>query len=299
MNIDHLKTFCLIVEEGSITAAAKLSFLSQPAVTRQLHQLESYYGTLLFERAKGNLKITKTGEMLYPIAKSIVKDFQLSKEIIQQAKNSYNQVLNVGASFTIGEFLLPKMLGDFKNLYPETNVTLTIKNTPGILEDLSEDVIDIALVEGHVEDGEFSVEKFSDDYLILVCPPNHPWDGEIPVEALKTERMIWREPHSGTRHIVENFLKENGILHEIESYMVLGSMQAIKSAVEAGLGISIMPKLVVKRELELGLIKKVDMKGVHLTRSLWMVRKNQRFQKEALQQFVTLIHEKYAENQDT
>jgi DNA-binding transcriptional LysR family regulator len=291
LNIDSLKTFCLVVDEGSISQAARLSFVSQPAVTRQIRQLENLYGTLLFDRTEGKLIVTETGKMLYPFAKAIINDFNRSKEVILQATGEYNSNIRVGASLTIGEFLLPNLLGRFKKLTPEINVTLTIKNTPSVLEDLANDVIDIGLVEGIVEDKKFTVTKFADDELILVYPADHPWKekSEIEINELANERMIWRESISGTRLIIENALKEHGVLDKIESYMEIGSTQAIKSAVESGLGVSILSRLTVARELELGFLKEMKISGINIKRSLWLVKKPQRFNRNSVTSFVEFI----------
>ena len=291
LNIENLKIFCLVVDEGSISQVARLSFVSQPAITRKIHILEDFYGTLLFDRSEGKLKVTETGRILYHFAKAIVNDFNHSKEVIQQVTGESNIHLTVGASLTIGEYLLPSLLGKFKKQKPDIRVTLTINNTPHVLEDLSNDVIDLALVEGLVENNSFMVEKFADDELILVCPSDHPWSNrtEINIEELGNERMIWRESISGTRLIVENTLREYGILDKIESYMEIGSTQAIKSAVEAGLGISILPKLTVARELEQGFLHEVSISGIDITRNLWLVKKNKRFNKTGLSDFVEFI----------
>jgi DNA-binding transcriptional LysR family regulator len=291
LKLENLKMFCLVVDEGSISQAARLSFLSQPAVTRQIHQLENYYNTLLFDREEGRLRVTEAGKLLYPFAKAIVNDFNHSKEVIQQSTGKYNANLIVGASLTIGEYLLPSLLGRFKKQQPEIKVTLTIKNTPRVLEDLSNDVIDLALVEGLVENSDFIVEKFAEDELILVCPSDHPWKDrkEIQLEELGNERMIWRESISGTRLIVENMLREHGVLAKIESYMEIGSTQAIKSAVEAGLGISILPRLTVARELEQGFLREVVISRIDITRNLWLVRKNNRFNKIGVSKFVNFL----------
>lgn len=291
LKLENLKMFCLVVDEGSISQAARLSFLSQPAVTRQIHQLENYYNTLLFDREEGRLRVTEAGKLLYPFAKAIVNDFNHSKEVIQQSTGKYNANLIVGASLTIGEYLLPSLLGRFKKQQPEIKVTLTIKNTPRVLEDLSNDVIDLALVEGLVENTDFIVDKFAEDELILVCPSDHPWKErkEIQLEELGNERMIWRESISGTRLIVENMLREHGVLEKIESYMEIGSTQAIKSAVEAGLGISILPRLTVARELEQGFLREVDIYRINMARNLWLVRKNKRFNKIGVSKFVDFL----------
>ncbi|WP_342605379.1 LysR family transcriptional regulator [Peribacillus sp. FSL E2-0159] len=291
MKLENLKMFCLVVDEGSISQAARLSFLSQPAVTRQIHQLENYYNTLLFDREEGRLRVTEAGKLLYPFAKAIVNDFNHSKEVIQQSTGKYNANLIVGASLTIGEYLLPSLLGRFKKQQPEIKVTLTIKNSPRVLEDLSNDVIDLALVEGLVENTDFIVDKFAEDELILVCPSDHTWKDrkEIQLEELGNERMIWRESISGTRLIVENMLREHGVLEKIESYMEIGSTQAIKSAVEAGLGISILPRLTVARELEQGFLREVGISRIDITRNLWLVRKNKRFNKIGVSKFVDFL----------
>ncbi|WP_462410860.1 LysR family transcriptional regulator [Neobacillus sp. Marseille-QA0830] len=289
MNIESLKMFCLVVDEGSISQAARLNYVSQPAVTRQIHQLENFYGTLLFDRTDGKMKVTEAGKLLYPFAKSIVRDFNRSKEVITQAMGEYHTNLHVGASLTIGEYLLPRLLGRLKKQHPEIKVSLTIKNTPGVIEDLANDVIDLALVEGIFENTGFIVEKFAEDELILVCSPDHKWKERIEIEELANENMILRESISGTRIIVENMLKEYGALEKIESYMELGSTQAIKSAVEAGLGISILPRLTVARELEQGILREVTINKIHINRNLWLVKKNQRFHKTSVTNFLDYI----------
>ena len=291
LNIENLKMFCLVVDEGSISQAARLSFVSQPAVTRQIHQLENFYGALLFDRSEGKLSVTEIGRVLYPFAKAIINDFNHSKEVIQQLTDEYHANLRVGASLTIGEYLLPRLLGKFKKQKPEIKVTLTIKNTALVLEDLSKDVIDLALVEGAVENTDFIVEKFAEDELILICSSDHPWKDrkEIHIEELGNERMIWRESTSGTRHTVESKLREYGVLEKINSYMEIGSTQAIKSMIEAGLGITILPRLTVARELEQGLLREVNISGVKITRNLWLVKKNQRFNKVEVDNFVQFI----------
>ncbi|WP_121614314.1 LysR family transcriptional regulator [Mesobacillus foraminis] len=288
MNIDNLKMFCLVVDEGSISQAARLAYISQPAVTRQIHQLENFYGTLLFDRTEGKMRITEAGKMLYPFAKAIVSDFNRSKEMLEHATGENNLNLKVGASLTIGEYLLPNLLGRFKKHKPEVKVTLAIRNTPSILEYLSNDVIDLALVEGIVDNTGFIVEKFADDELVLVCAIDHPWKDrtEIDVEELINERMIWRESISGTRLIIENMLGKYGVLDKMESYMELGSTQAIKSAVEAGLGVGILSRLAVARELELGLLNEVKLRGVEIKRDLWLVRKPQRFDRMSVASFI-------------
>src|SRR5699024_7551963 len=132
---------------------------------------------------------------------------------------------------TIGDYLLPNMMGRFKNKFPDYRFSLTIGNTPQILEKLENQDIDIALVESQVDDRSFLVETFAQDELVLVIPADHHWQHKemITLQDLPGEKMIWREPESGTRIILENALKETGVLEKIQSSLELGSIQSIKS----------------------------------------------------------------------
>lgn len=294
MNLDSLKMFCAVVEDGSISKAARLSFVTQPAVTRQIHQLEELYGTLLFERTDGKLVLTEAGKALYPFAKEMVEYIKRSHEAINEIVGNQETSLHVGASQTIGEYLLPGILGSFRKQHPAIKLNLTIANTPTVLEKLDNNEIDIALVEGTVKNGRFNIEKFAEDELILIVPINHHWKNRnmIEIHELLNERMILREENSGTRLIVEEALREMGILEEIEISLELGSMQSIKSAVEAELGITILPKLTVLKELKYGTLREVKIADYQITRELWLVQKEHRFQKTGLRYFIEYIRKK-------
>ncbi|ENH98130.1 transcriptional regulator [Gracilibacillus halophilus YIM-C55.5] len=291
MNISTLQMFCLVVDVGSISQAAKLSYVSQPAVTKQIHQLESAYDALLFYRKDGRLILTENGKTLYPFAKAIVEDFKRSKNTVSASNKGYHETLKVGASYTIGEYLLPGLLGRFKKKQPEINLSLLVENTPRVLEALSNGVIDLALVEGIVTDEELQVRNMAEDELILIHSPDHAWKDRdtITIQELSNERMLWREPTSGTRLIIENFLKEYNMLDKIEYDMDLGSTQAIKSAVENNLGVSIVSSLTVTRELEQGFICETKIKDVEFKRNLWLVTKKQRFNKASSDEFIDFI----------
>lgn len=124
MNMNHLKVFCLVVDEKSISQAARLSYVSQPAVTNQIRQLENYYGTDLFHRREGRLILTEAGSKLYPFAKEMIDHLARSEEAIKRLQNTYESTLRIGASLTIGEYFLPKILGEFQKKYnaPKTSL---------------------------------------------------------------------------------------------------------------------------------------------------------------------------------
>jgi LysR family transcriptional regulator, transcriptional activator of the cysJI operon len=283
MNIESMRLFCRVAEEGSISQAARLSYISQPAVSKQIRQLENRYGTALFDRKDGRLMLTEAGKILYPYAKDIIKSDHYSIQAIQEMLGAHNHTLNVGASLTIGEYLIPGILGNFKKDHSEIQFSLLIGNTPYILSKLDHHEIDIALIEGTFNHSKYITQKFADDELILVASYHHRWGKResIGIQELTEEKMIWREKESGTRQIVEDALKDYGILEKVGNAMELGSLQSIKSAVEAELGISILPKITVLRELQFNILREIPIKDFVFMRDLWMVQRDQRFKKNA------------------
>ena len=291
MNKSNLEMFCRVVEEGSISQAARIAYVSQPAVTNQIRQLEKYYGVALFDRTGGKLRLTGSGTILYPYAKEIIDCFKRSEEAVKDIASLEAATLNIGASLTIGEYLLPRILGEFQKENKNLKFNLTIGNTPSIISKLENRDIDIALVEGIVAHDDFQIKKFAEDELIVVIPSNHRWKNrnEINIEELIEEKMILREKNAGIREIVENVLQENNVLEKVESHMELGSTQSIKSAVEAGLGISILPKLTVSKELELGVLKHVEISDIRIIRDLWIVEIPSRFPKESMNALISYL----------
>lgn len=292
MKKESLIMFCRVIEEGSISQAARASFISQPAVTSQIRQLEKHYGAALFDRKAGKLKLTEAGSALYPYAKEIIDNYKRSEEAVKSIANKDATTLNIGASLTIGEYLLPRILGDFQKEHKNLKFKLTIGNTPSTISSLESRDIDIALVEGaFLHDEDFKIEKFAEDQLILIVSNDHRWSDreEIEIEELIEEKMIWREENAGIRKIIEKVLEENNTLDKVRSYMELSSTQSIKSAVEAGLGIGIIPKLSVLRELESGVLKQVSISGIHLIRDLWLVELPSRFPKRSMDAFIAYL----------
>lgn len=289
MNKGNLEMFCRVIEEGSISQAARIGYVSQPAVTSQIRQLEKQYGAELFDRTGGKLSLTESGSTLYPYAKEIIDCFKRSEEAVKDISNHEASTLNIGASLTIGEYLLPGILGEFQKGNRNLNFNLAIGNTPSIVAKLENRDIDIALVEGIVTQDDLHIEKFAEDELVLVIPSNHRWNdrSEINIEELPEEKMIWREKNAGIREIVENVLQENNVLEKVKGHMELGSTQAIKSAVEAGMGIGILPKLSVTRELELGVLKHVTISDIRIPRDLWVVKIASRFPKKSMNSFIS------------
>lgn len=291
MNIENLQLFCQVVEEGSFSEVARKNFLTQPAITRKMNQMEEKYGTLLFDRTMGNIRLTSAGEILYPYAKEIVEYDKQSLEAVRLFLGVQEKSIRIGASLTIGEYLLPRILGEFNKSYKETKFSVTIGNTPFILSELDNHKIDIALVESEVVEDGFLVEKFANDELILVTSSEHRWkdENDITLTELIEEKMIWREKDSGMRLMIEQAFEEHNILEHIKNTMELGSLQSIKSAVEANLGVSLLPRITVEKELKYGTLCEINMTDFTLMRDLSIVEKPQRFVREGIVKFKEFV----------
>ncbi|MCM3169060.1 LysR substrate-binding domain-containing protein [Peribacillus frigoritolerans] len=195
--------------------------------------------------------------------------------------------MNIGASLTIGEYLLPKILGEFKTEFPEIEVTLKIGSTPSILKQLKKDEIQIALVEGEVEGGEYKVNRFAEDEVMVVFSVNHKWKDweKVCIEEVMAEKIIWREENSGIRIVVEDILKNIQVFEQLKIYMEFGSTQAIKGAVEENLGISILSKLTLEKEIREGSLKALSIEGIDFKRNLWIVQKKEYITKGLVKEF--------------
>ncbi len=293
MNIENLKLFCQVVEQGNISQVARTSYITQPAVTSKIRQLENHYGVALFDRQGGVLRVTKAGLSLYPYAKEIVEYFNRSQDVMDNLISEREEMLHIGASLTIGEYLLPKVLGKLQKKYKNFPFSLTIGNTPAIMSKLENLEIDIALVEGIIISKDYQIEKFAEDELILIIPRNHRWRDrkKINIEALAEEQILLREKDAGARKIIENTLAKKQVFEQISDFIELGSTQAIISGVEAGLGIGIIPKSSVTHELELGVIYHLPITNTIISRDLSIVKRPTRFPKKNIHLFVEFLKE--------
>ncbi|MCL7748538.1 LysR family transcriptional regulator [Halalkalibacter alkaliphilus] len=293
INIESLRMFCLVVDEKSISKAAQTSFVSQPSVTRQIRAIEDFYGLPLFERKENKLTVTEAGRKLYPIAKSIINQFNSSIETMKRMNEENQFTLPVGASLRVGEYIMPKLLGEFKKKYPEAQLSLKIGDTKKIIDCLSQDLFQIAIVEGEFDHKGFQTEVLMEDELILIVGPEHPWRQRemIDFPEVVNEQIVRRIANSEFRVRVEKELKKHNLLEKISSYIELETTQAIKTAVEYGLGISFVSRMAVEKELETGRIIEVKINNVKITRPIHIVLKEHRFSHLGTEKFVEMVKE--------
>lgn len=289
-----LRTFYTLAKEKSFSNTAKLLCLTQPAISHQIYTLEEYLETRLFDRIKGEINLTPTGEVLFKYTHDILGLYQQAEKEIANLTQTSRGRLVIGASTTIGQYLLPIILGKFKDMYPKIDIFLTNANTKEITAQLLNNLIDVGLVEGPIQHKDILVEKLVEDELVVIAPLKHRWqeEEEIDTEEFKKEPIILREQGSGTRKIIEEILEKGSLkLSKLNIKMELGSSESIKSAVEAGLGIAIVSQWTVLKEKKLNSFKVLRIKGIRFKRDFTVILKHTQFKTKILEQFLKFLKE--------
>nr|WP_317334062.1 LysR family transcriptional regulator [uncultured Romboutsia sp.] len=242
---EELKTFITVVEHKNFTKAGEYLNLSQPSVSTHIKNLESYYGVTLINRSikHKSIIITENGYKLYNRAKEILHILDTTYMEVRDISDSIKGIIKVGASLTIGEYILPKFLTIFRKKYPDIEVDLLIDNTALITENLKDLTLDIGFIEGISSYHNLNQEYLSEDKMVLAVPYGfHLIDNKFTFDLLQNQNWVAREEGSGTREYLNLFLNSNKIVPK--NLMVLGSNYAVKEAVRNGLGITIISNFV-------------------------------------------------------
>ncbi len=274
LNFHQLHIFHTVAERGSFSAAAQSLHMTQPAVTMQVQSLEEYFGTKLFHRSTKKVELSEAGKALMPFAK---RGIDLIKET-DYAMSRFTQQLQgrmqLGASLTFGEYILPRILGPFAKEYPDISVSMKVMNTAQIADEILSHQLTFGLVEAPIHHQDFHTEAVLSDELLLILPADHPLTQQnlIKIEDVIDYPFVLREQGSGTRQVMEDELRKWDVdPAELNIVMELGSTGSVKSAVEAGLGISILSRSSVKHELSLGLVQARPIEGIRFIRDFYSV----------------------------
>jgi LysR family transcriptional regulator, transcriptional activator of the cysJI operon len=283
MNFRHLKIFITVCEVGNMTRAAKGLYMTQPSVSQAITDLEKYYGVRLFERLNHRLFLTAAGDRLLSYARHILNlSEQAQKEL---ADLSQGGSVRIGASLTIGAYLLPGIVSFFRTRFPEIEVFTRVDNTSVIEGLLLEDQLDLGLVEGPVYSPHILEECFSDDYLVFIASPQHPLSQQSrwQVKDLANQIFIVREAGSGTQDIFEHAMMDAGVSWKVAG--VYNNIEAIKQAVIANLGLAMVSKISVSEEVQQGKIISLEVDGVLLKRKFNLIFHRQKYFSQAMQLF--------------
>jgi LysR family transcriptional regulator, transcriptional activator of the cysJI operon len=264
----RLKVFRIVAAHLNFSRAAEELFLTQPAVTQQIKALEDEYGVPLFDRSGGRITLTPSGQALLPYALKLKEISDEAYTAVANASGNRGGQLTLGASQTIGQYVLPNLVAGFLRENPRVSVTATSGNTDEILEALIEHKIQLALIEGPALRKDIHVEPFMEDQMVLVVPASHEWaDHEVDLAALKDAPLLMREFGSGSRRVVENALTQAGLSRkDLKTRMELDSTEGLLSAVEAGLGVTFVSRWAVRNQLSLGTLKLARVRDLKLSR---------------------------------
>ena len=284
----RLQVFATVARLLSFTKAAESLHMTQPAITFQVRQLEEYFNTRLFDRTHNRITLTDAGKLVKQYADQIIDMYNEMDNEVRTLTGDVQGPLIIGASTTIAEYFIPSVIGAFQRGYPEVKVRLNVANTNGTIHMVENNHIDIGIVEGQVVNKNLVKEVIWNDELVVVCPVGHSLteSKKISLQDVFHHPFISREEGSGTREVVENYAaKHKPGLDQANIIMEFGSPESIKSAVEAGLGVSILSVATMEKELALGSLAAIPL-SPPIRRSFSIVYQRQKFRLRAMEEFL-------------
>jgi DNA-binding transcriptional LysR family regulator len=289
LNLHQLKIFHTVARSGSFSRAAAELLISQPSVSIQVGELERQLGTDLFEQVGKAVRLTEAGRVLDDYAARILALIDETRIAMDELKGLRRGRLRLGATPTPGTYLLPALLGQFKEQYPSIEIALRITDTRRIQEMLLQHELDVGVVGGKVSFPDLESTVFANDELVLVAAPAHRFAAlpAVRVTELIGERLILRERGSGNREAVDEALHRAGV-HVTPAFELEGS-EMVKQAVAAKLGVSILSRCSVELEVATGRLRIIPIEGLRIERAIWLVcRRDHRLPRVA-QAFVDMI----------
>jgi DNA-binding transcriptional LysR family regulator len=264
----RMKVFRVVARHLNFSRAAEELLLTQPAVTQQIKALEDEFGVPLFDRSGGRITLTPAGERLRPYAEQLKAIADDAYEIVTSTAGNHAGKLALGASQTIGQYILPNLVAAFLREHPRVAITAVSGNTDEMLAALVAHRIQLAMIEGPALRKDLHVESFMEDQMVLVVPASHEWaDHEVCIDALKEAPLLMREFGSGSRRVIEAALAKAGLKKkDLRTTMELDSTEGLLSAVEAGLGVTFVSRWAVRNQLAIGSLRLAHVRGLQLSR---------------------------------
>ena len=295
MDIRQLEVFCKVADLRSFSRAAEAVSLTQPTASGHIKSLEDGFGLRLFDRLGRDVVLTEAGKILYEYAHQILALRQEAIQALQQFTGAMKGTLRLGGSTIPGEYLLPPLIGEFKARHPDVGIRLEIGDSASICQGVLEGRIELGVVGARMDEARLVFETFRQDELILVVHPQHPWaaKGRVDAQGLVGHPFVLREEGSGSRRTMEERLRALGLdPGRLQVVAEMGSSEAVREAVKAGVGASIISRLAVRSDLEIGLLKEVVIKGASLTRDIDIALHKVRYRTPTCQAFRAFLLEK-------
>ena len=275
INLTEIKVFVTAAEEMNFSKAAQRLHLSQSAVSQNIRSLEEEYDVKLFNRRGRSVFLSEAGQTLLPMARELLDNSRLLEDTLHNMHGHICGMINIGCSTTSGKYLLPKLVASFRRQYPDVRANINVIGRRSVIKRVIEEKFCIGILSKQIDHSLLEYQPFYEDRVILVVHPGHPWAryGKALPSDLTDQPIILREETSGTREVLLDGLKPHGItLDRLNVVMEVGNAEAIEIAVEEGIGIAFISELAAARALALGKIKKVDIEGIDLHRTLYATR---------------------------
>jgi DNA-binding transcriptional LysR family regulator len=293
MELGQLEAFLQVASHHSFSKAAEVLFLTQPSVTARIQSLEKELAEELFERTGRTVRLTDAGAAFLPYADRVLKDVQEGRDALEALRHGDFGSLRIGSALTISTYVLPKILKTFRARYPGVEVSIRTGRSDQVLEMLLEDEVQVGIVRALVHQDVETVHLY-DDEVVLVTDPGHPFTREASADIAEVGKqpLIFFDKGSSYYGLVHGFFRDAGIvpLHAME----LDSMEATKKMVEEGLGIAVLPRVSVERELKLGLLVEVEITGVpRIRRQIALIYRRNRRQARSVGAFIEVLQNMY------
>lgn len=284
-----LEVFVTVVEQENFSRAAEKLYMTQPAVSQYIRLLEEEVGSRLLERTNKYVHLNKAGDIVYHHAKEIIGLYTKMESLIGDLTNKAKGTLAIGASYTFGEYVLPQIISVMQRDYPDIHPIVTIGNTTKIADLVENHQLDVGIVEGKVKKSKVTQKIFTEDQLFIVASKNHPLQHLSTISATELSQTMWiiREEGSGTREAMDTLLNERGI--QPEKTLEFSSTQPIKEVVASGLGVSLLSKWAIQKELTNGDLNILEVEGTPFSRPFSYITHSP-FYTKALELFISYLY---------
>jgi DNA-binding transcriptional LysR family regulator len=290
MTLEQLRIFVAVAERQHVTQAARALNLAQSAASHAIAALEAQHDTKLFDRVGRRIELTEAGHVFLAEAKAVLARAEAAELALSEFGGLKRGALSVQASQTIAGYWLPRHLVAFRRAHPQINIRLTIGNTEQVAAAVENGAAEVGFVEGAVESESFDVTPVARDQLIVVTAPDHPWAnraGLTPAALLEGDWVL-REPGSGTRSVFENAVSKLGLdPRALRIQLELPSNEAVRAAVEAGLGATAISASVAAPSIEAGLLQQVNFRLPE--RQFYALRHRERYRSRAAEALLTMV----------
>jgi DNA-binding transcriptional LysR family regulator len=297
MDLRRLDVFCKVYELKSFSRAAEASLLSQPTVSEHIRYLEDLLEVRLFDRLGREVAATRAGELLYGYARRILSLTQEASRSLELYRGKVTGTLELGGSTIPGQYVLPILIGSFKRRHKDIRIRLVIADTREVTDMVLDGTLELGVVGARFKNSKLAFDTLFEDELVLAVPPDHPWASRraIRLDELAEASFIMREPGSGTRMTTLSRFEEAGFDPENLRIMAeMGSTDAVRQAVKAKVGVSILSRRAIADDVRFGLLSLVSIENLSLTRHFYLVIHKGRSLSPLAQAFVEFLKKNHA-----